>query len=276
MLREIVTIDEDLCDGCGLCVPACQEGALQIVDGKARLAAERLCDGLGACLGHCPRGAIRIERRPAEAFDEQAVAAHRRADGAEPATTNPSAGLSAGPAIASSEVLKRNDGCPGSRFAQFDREVGVSGAAPAAGRGSRPGQPSALTHWPVQLRLLPPAAPVLRGARLLVAADCVAVAYGDFHSRLLPDHAVVIACPKLDDTRGYVEKLETMIRENNLPEITVARMEVPCCAGILHTVFEARRRAASDVPVNEVVISTRGQVIARRRIPGESAATIAT
>jgi Fe-S-cluster-containing hydrogenase component 2 len=266
MAREIVTIDETLCDGCGLCVPACHEGAIRIVNGKARLVADRLCDGLGACLGHCPRGAIKIERREAVAFDEVAVAAHLRATVSETPPVKPSACPSAQSAVFPAATPQRNSGCPGTRLAQFNGSQGVSGAAHPTDRGADPGQPSALTHWPVQLRLLPPVAPVLHRARLLVAADCVPVAYADFHSQMLRDHAVVIACPKLDDTRGYVEKLEAMIRENDLVDITVAHMQVPCCTGILHAVLEARRRAGSDIPINDVVISTRGEVVARRRI----------
>ena len=134
----------------------------------------------------------------------------------------------------------------------------------------RAGQSSALTHWPVQLRLLPPTAPVLRGARLLVAADCVPVACADFHASMLQDHAVAIACPKLDDTRGYVEKLEVMIRENDLREIDVVRMEVPCCGGILHAVLEAHRRADSETPVSDIVVSIRGEVMSRRHVAGRA------
>jgi NAD-dependent dihydropyrimidine dehydrogenase PreA subunit len=235
MLREIVSINEELCDGCGECVPACREGALRIVDGKARLVSDRLCDGLGACLGHCPRGAIRIERREVAAFDAAAVAPQR--------------------------VVQQPGGCPGSLFARFEREAP---SAPAATGSAL--QLSQLTHWPVQLHLLSPVAPVLRGARLLVAADCVPVAYGNFHADFLRGRAIVIACPKLDDTRGYVEKLTTIIAQCGLQEITVVHMEVPCCTGILHAVLQARAAARSDLPVDEVVISTRGQVVARRRV----------
>ncbi len=166
-------------------------------------------------------------------------------------------------------------GCPGSRVAQFDQGVGVPGVAQAADGSDDPGSTcggSALSHWPVQLRLLPPTAPVLRGARLLVAADCVPVACADFHATMLRDHAVVIACPKLDDTRGYDEKLAEMIRHNHLREIVVAHMEVPCCTGILHAVLEARREAGSDLPVIDVVVGVRGQIIARRQIPAEAVA----
>jgi Fe-S-cluster-containing hydrogenase component 2 len=216
MIRTLVSIDEDLCNGCGECVPACEEGAIQIVRGKARLLSDSLCDGLGACLGHCPQGAIEIESREAAPFDEEAVRRHL-------ADLEPSA---------SSE--------------------------------------SALTHWPVQLKLLPATAPVLRGAHLLVAADCVPVAYAGFHSELLRGRAVVIGCPKLDDLEGYVEKLAEVIRCNDLAGLTVAHMEVPCCTGILRAVLEARRLAGADLPVEDLTISIHGQLIERREILAEA------
>jgi len=276
MIREIVTIDEKLCDGCGLCIPACHEGALRIVDGKARLVSDRLCDGLGACLGHCPRGAICVERRESENFDEHAVATHRRALGTTGARRRKPASTPAAPPpsrnLAAHATVPHAGGCPGSRLAQF-------APAGALGNGNRPAAhdsaapPSALTHWPVQLRLLPPFAPFLAHARLLVAADCVPVAYADFHDQMLRGHAVVIACPKLDDTRGYVEKLAEMIRLNELAEITVAHMEVPCCTGILHAVLEARRLARRNVPVQDVVIGLQGQVLERRAVPAETSAS---
>ena len=212
LVRSVVSIHEELCNGCGQCVPACEEGAIDIIRGKARLVADSLCDGLGACLGACPQGAISVEQREAASFDQEAS---RR------------------------------------RLGRLE--------APA-GRGSE------LTHWPVQLRLLPGNAPALRGARLLVSADCVPVAYAGFHAVLLRDHAVVIACPKLDARRGYVEKLAEMIRHNDLAELTVAHIEVPCCTGILRMVLEARRLAASDLPVYQASISIDGQLIERRRV----------
>jgi ferredoxin len=215
LIRSVVSIHEHLCNGCGECIPACEEGAIEIVHGKARLVADSLCDGLGACLGSCPQGAISVEQREAAPFDLEAV--RRRSEGLE---------------------------------------------APA-------GRESELTHWPVQLRLLPSDAPALRGARLLVAADCVPVAYAGFHSELLREHAVVIACPKLDDRRGYVEKLAEMIRHNDPTELTVAHMEVPCCTGILRMVLEARQLAGSDLPVYDVSIGIHGQLLERRRILAE-------
>jgi NAD-dependent dihydropyrimidine dehydrogenase PreA subunit len=258
MIREIVHIDEDLCDGCGQCVPSCHEGALRIVDGKARLVSDRLCDGLGACLGHCPRGAVRIERRAADAFDEQAVAAGR-SNGAR---------ARASPAAACEEVaapggaVGHMGGCPGSRFARFER--GVRAAEKSDDKTGQIGPESALTHWPVQLRLLSPQAPVLNGASLLVAADCVPVASAEFHTRFLPGRAVVIGCPKFDDVEEYVARLTEMMQGGGVREIVVARMEVPCCGGIVAAVIEARRRAGTNTPVTEVIVGTRGKIIGER------------
>lgn len=270
MIREIVTIDEELCDGCGMCVPSCHEGAIRIIDGKARLVSENLCDGLGACLGHCPRGAIRIERREADQFDERAVKRHLAGEPvAEPqhAGGSPAGGCpSSRPASFAPGAASSGGGCPGSRFAHFvSRGADPNNIAPFADKVGA--APSALTHWPVQLHLLPPGAPVLRGAKLLVAADCVPVAYGGFHSEMLRDHAVVIACPKLDDTSIYVDKFAEMFRVNDLAEVSVARMEVPCCSGILHMVLEGRRRSGANTPVFDIVISTRGERLAQREVP---------
>jgi len=246
MIRDIVRIDEEKCDGCGFCVPSCAEGAIKIINGKARLIRDNLCDGLGTCLGHCPRGAITIEKRDAEAFDEEAVKA-----AAHPSPIS---------------TTQHADGCPGSRFAQFDAgKPGVFGAARASGGAGSVGQPSALSHWPVQLRLLSPEAPVLRGARLLVAADCVPFACADFHRQLLAGRAVVVACPKLDDPRGYLEKLTTMVRHNDLKELVVAHMEVPCCTGILQMVLHARDAAQSQLPVEAIQVGIHGQIIGRRQ-----------
>jgi len=275
MIREIVSIDEDLCNGCGECVPSCAEGAIQIIDGKARLISDTLCDGLGACLGHCPQGAIKVERREATAFDEAAAQRHVAGLKASAGEPRPGNGRPASISRAKEPSGPAPSGCPSSRFAQFERSASMPTGEQAAGatpccdaRGMS--HASELVHWPVQLRLLPPNAPVLHGARLLVAADCVPVAYAGFHSELLRDHVVVIACPKLDDPSGYVERLAVMIRSNDLAEITVARMEVPCCGGILNMVLQARQLAESDVPVYDILISIRGEVIERCQISTES------
>jgi NAD-dependent dihydropyrimidine dehydrogenase PreA subunit len=262
MIREIVHIDEELCDGCGLCIPSCHEGALRLVNGKARLVSDKFCDGLGACLGHCPRGAIRVERRDVAEFDQAAVAAHLAAPaGGAGADAHSTAREKTHP-TAQTHAAPHAGGCPGSRMQQFDRPVAATG--PAAPATTAP--QSELTHWPVQLRLLPPTAPVLRGARLLIAADCVPVAYAEFQQQLLHGRAVLIGCPKFDDLPAYTEKLTEIIRLNALREIVVARMEVPCCAGILRAVVEAVQRAASDVPVKDVVISIQGKLLATRNV----------
>jgi NAD-dependent dihydropyrimidine dehydrogenase PreA subunit len=242
MMREIVTIDENLCDGCGLCIPSCAEGALKIVDGKAKLLSARLCDGMGACLGHCPKGAIKIEQREAQAFDEEEVERQKKLASAKH-TASQAVGAHA---------------CPGSMFVSLKREASAEKLKAGEEQGEGELQ-SELMHWPVQLRLLAPHAPVLRGAHLLVAADCVPVAYPDFHRRLLKGHAVVISCPKFDDNEEAAQKLAEIIAHNELTEITVARMSVPCCGGIVRAVLRARELAASDVKVSEVVIDHQGR-----------------
>jgi NAD-dependent dihydropyrimidine dehydrogenase PreA subunit len=266
MIREVVKIDENKCNGCGLCVPACHEGAIKIVNGKARLVEDRLCDGLGACLGHCPQDAITIERREPAEFSEEAVASHPRGE-APPAAQAPvaMAGGCPGSQFRSLQERSGGSGCPSSRFAQFGSVASAKPSSPIAGTGAA----SELTHWPVKLRLLNPVAPVLQGASLLVAADCVPVAFPSFHSRMLRGHAVVIGCPKFDDVEAYTAKLTAMIQHNDLAEIVVAHMEVPCCTGLLMAVLEARRAAGCSVPVVDVVIGIQGDVLSRREVPVE-------
>jgi hypothetical protein len=226
------------------------------------LIADNLCDGLGACLGHCPQGAIKIERREADEFDEAAVAGR-----SEPSPSEHWPAACAGTIpVAASEPPPLECGCPGTHLKMF------SHSSHSDGLESVTGQKSELTHWPVQLRLLPPRAPVLREASLLVAADCVSVAYPNFHAKLLRGRAVVIGCPKFDDLAGYVDKLTEMIQANALREIVVARMEVPCCMGIVHAVQEARRRAGVDVPITELLVGTGGQILAERQLPHEAVA----
>ncbi len=252
MIREIVKIDEAKCDGCGLCVPSCHEGAIRMVNGKAKLSSDRLCDGIGDCLGHCPLGAITIVRREAADYDEALVAANMARQAAPQAAPQAHTPVNGAPV---------NGGCPGSAMRQFGQPARPA-AAPAE-TGSR----SDLSHWPVQISLIPAQAPMLRGARLLVAADCVPFAYPDFHAKLLRGRTVMVGCPKLDDLDSYVEKFTDVLRLNELQEVVVARMEVPCCTGILQAVLEARRRAGVEVAVREVVVGVQGQILLENEHP---------
>ena len=267
MRRKIVQIDESKCDGCGQCIPSCAEGAIALVDGKARLSGDALCDGLGACLGECPQGAITVVEREAAAFDEAAVHAHlaartpqaQRAPLQLVAAPAGNAALPAGPAAPTlrprlsvvSGDAPAPAGCPGSRSTTLPRRGASPGAAPATGE-------SRLGHWPVQLHLVNPAAPWLRGADLLVAADCVPFAYARFHDDLLSGRAVVIGCPKLDDLSAYAGKLESIFRAAAPRSVTVARMEVPCCGGISMAARQALAASGSSAPFRDVVIGIDG------------------
>ncbi len=248
MIREIVRIDEEKCNGCGLCVPACAEGAIQIIDGKARLIADNLCDGLGACLGECPQDAITIERREADAFDEEAVEAHL---GHQPAEHPPAGGC---PSADVQSFAPAGGGCPSARLQSFGRDETANGGE-AAGR-----RPSELRQWPVQLHLVPPTAPFLQHADVLLAADCVPFAYADFHKDLLKDKALLIACPKLDDTSPYVEKLTAMIQQGHIRSLTVVHMEVPCCSGLIFLARQAIEASGVEIPFQTVRVGIQGEI----------------
>jgi len=238
MKRKIVRIDEEKCNGCALCVPACAEGAIEIVDGKARLAAENLCDGLGACLGDCPENAIIIEEREADAFSEEAVEARLDSLGQGQESAAPT------PAFV----------CPSSRVISHERSGGGEKAV-VEGEVS-----SELTHWPVKLQLVPPTAPFFRGKELVIAADCAPVAYGDFHRRFLKDRAVVIHCPKFGDQSYVLEKLTELFRSAGCTGVTILRAEVPCCAGLTYAVHEALKASGADLPVREIVVGLKGDL----------------
>lgn len=237
VLRKIVHIDEERCNGCGACVPTCAEGAIQVVDGKARLISEKYCDGLGACLGECPQGAITIEERLTEEFDEEAVRHHLHAQ-----------------ALASEELPC---GCPSATVTQFDGPVATSVPAQEAGE-ARPR--SRLGHWPIQLTLVPPGAPFLQDADLVLAADCVPFAYAGFHQDFLGEKAVVIGCPKLDDFEAHQRKLAEILRRSGLRSLTVVHMEVPCCFGLVHMARQAIRASGRDLPFREVTVGIRGDL----------------
>jgi NAD-dependent dihydropyrimidine dehydrogenase PreA subunit len=229
--RKIVKIDEELCDGCGVCVPSCAEGALQIIDGKARLVGDNLCDGLGACLGECPQDAIIIEEREADEFDEAAVHEHLKKQ-EEP------------------QQPELPCGCPGSalRTIACEEEPASVQTGPVK---------SELTHWPVQLMLIPPTAPFLKDADILIAADCVPFKVPDFHSRYLKGKSLLVGCPKLDNLDIYRQKLKEIFAVARPRSITVLRMEVPCCGGIVHATLEARDQSAPHLPVSVHTIGIR-------------------
>ncbi len=274
MKREIIVIDEDKCTGCGLCVPSCNEGALQIIDGKVRLISDLYCDGLGACVGHCPVDAMKVEEREAVPYDERKV----MIDNIIPAGQNTikahlqhlldhngkkwydeaievlnEKGIK-NPIEENKNMSNHNHsggGCPGSKAMSFE------------GNQSKQGDTaSQLKQWPVQLHLLSPHAPYFENADLLVAADCTAFAMGDFHSKYLKNKALAIACPKLDNGMDiYLEKLIAMIDESNLNSITCMIMEVPCCNSLLGLVKEAVSRAERKIPIKSVLVGLQGEVL---------------
>ena len=255
-VRELIRIDEERCDGCGQCVPACAEGAIAVIDGKARLVGEVYCDGMGACLGHCPLGAITIERVEAAAFDEAAVTRHLAAG--RPPSPRPAPMLPAVQPVAAPIVhpQAQTGGCPGSRTMSW------VDPGPAVAESSAP-RPSELRQWPVQLHLLPPTAPYFRDAELLLAADCVAFAVGDFHRDFLAGRALAIACPKLDSHQEvYLEKLVAMIDAGGVRAVTVAIMQVPCCSGLLKLAQAAVAKASRPVPLSYVVVGVQGETLA--------------
>ena len=237
-LRKIVRIDEDLCDGCGECVPACEEGAIQLVDGKARLVSEVYCDGLGACLGECPQGAISIEEREAEDFDEAAVSAHL-AHVRGPSDPQPDLEC----------------GCPGSAVRTMRPAPGRAAPCP-----TYEGEPSELRNWPVQIKLVPVRAPFLDRADVLVAADCVPFAYRGFHHDFLRGRTLLVGCPKLDDAGFYVEKLAQMFVANDVRSVEVAIMEVPCCMGMDHIVSRAIQASGKRIPYRLTVVGVGGEI----------------
>jgi len=235
VMRNIVKIDEEKCNGCGDCVSACAEGAIEVINGKAKLVSEIYCDGLGACLGHCPQDAITVEKREANEFDEEATNAYLAKKKASPP---PQSGFV----------------CPGTISQNLrDRaaESDAGGGSPAS---------SQLGQWPVQLNLLSPQAPYFAGADLLLVADCVPFAMGDFHDRFLKNHSIAIGCPKLDDSQFYIEKMAEIIKINKLKSLTVIHMEVPCCSGLTYIAKQAIASSGVKLSFEDVTIDLRGNV----------------
>ncbi len=238
-IRNIVHIDRDKCDGCGQCVNACAEGAIEIVDGKAVLVSEVYCDGLGACLGHCPQDAISIEQREAEAFDEKATEEYLAKQQAGQSLT-----AFVCPGLASTQFAPRGDASEGT-------EGSVS---------------SQLGQWPVQLTLVPPTAPYFADSDLLLVADCVPLAVGDFHQRFLKGRSVAVGCPKLDDTESYVKKLASILQANQIRSLTVLHMQVPCCSGMTRVAREAIKESAKPMSFNDITVGLQGDVISSETV----------
>ncbi len=242
MKRKIIKIDEDLCNGCGICVDACHEGAIQMIDGKAVLVSESYCDGLGDCLPECPTGAITIEKRDAAEFDKVAVEKHMAANEAAPEPT----------------VEPLPCGCPGSHSKTLDRKETPT-AAPAAAAAPQESL-SELRQWPVQIKLVPVNAPYFDNAKLLIAADCTAFASANVHSQFMKNKITLIGCPKLDEG-DYTEKLTQIIANNNIKSVDVLRMSVPCCGGIEHAVKQALQDSGKMVPWSVTVLDTNGEIL---------------
>ena len=233
-VRKIVRFDEDKCDGCGQCVPSCAEGAIQIIDGKAQLVSETFCDGLGVCLGECPMNAIIIEEREAPEFDE----------------------IEAMKYVAKTQTVPSLPACPSARLMTFENNDAANE------RTKHKLQNSALANWPVQLTLVPPHAPFLKKADIILTADCVPFAYPDFHQDFLKNKTLLIACPKLDDYEPYLHKLTQIFQQAEPASVTVLRMEVPCCGGLTYLVTQAVEAAGTTIPVKEVTIGIQGSVLA--------------
>lgn len=261
MKRKIIRIDAEKCNGCGQCVTGCAEGAIQIVDGKAKLVSEVYCDGLGACIGECPVGALTLEEREAPDYDQSAVDRHLAATGRAPHAA-PHAQVHAAPAAGVTSARPSFQGCPGS----MARSLQAGGPpAPSACPGNAAAAHSAqstLGNWPVQLSLVPVNAPYLERASLLLAADCTAFAFPDFHRRFLKGKVALIGCPKLDDSGFYREKLAQIIQANDIEFIHVVYMEVPCCGGLVRLVQGAVADSGHKVPVKLTKIGINGDILA--------------
>jgi Pyruvate/2-oxoacid:ferredoxin oxidoreductase delta subunit len=253
--RKIIKIDESKCDGCALCIPNCPEGALQIIDGKAKLVKQSFCDGLGACLGNCPQDALHVVEALADDYDEKSVFEYIRNNSPDKIEAH-------------IEHLRENrykvpikqqgfSSCPSSRVMQFESK-------PPADLNTN--FESQLRQWPIQLHLVPPAAPYFNTSDLVLVADCVPFAYANFHNDFLDGHSIAIACPKLDDISPYVEKLVNIFRTSDIKSLTVVIMEVPCCSGLLRLAVDAARNSGTDFPIEVVTVGIKGSVLGRKTL----------
>ena len=238
MIRKIIRIDHERCNGCGACAKACHEGAIEIINGKAELVREHFCDGLGDCLPECPTGAISFEEREAPAYDEKAVKEAQEK------------------VFLKNQAASKYTGCPGAKSMQIQRPAAPETGIPAP----NPGQMSALRNWPVQIKLAPISAPYFNGAKLLIAADCTAYAYASFHQDFIRNKLTLIGCPKLDQV-DYSEKLTAIIQGNDIQSVTIVRMEVPCCGGLEMAAKKALQNSGKFIPWQVVTISIDGKIM---------------
>lgn len=238
ILRKIIEIDEDMCNGCGNCVTGCEEGALRIVNGKAKVVSETFCDGLGACIGECPTGALKIVEREAAPFDERAVQKHQ----------------------AGKEKEVMPCGCPSTHIRILEKSDACEASGNPAGWEAG-NEKSSLTHWPIQIKLIPASAPFLKGADLLILSDCTAVALPSLHRGLLKGKVVMMGCPKFDNAKEYMEKFTDIFQTAGIGSVTVVFMEVPCCSGMPVIVKKAMAAANKNIPVKEIMLSLKGDVL---------------
>jgi len=251
--RKIIKIDEEKCDGCGLCLPSCPEGALQIVDGKAKLVKESFCDGLGACLGDCPQGALSIEEIEVEEYDEEGVIAHIKEKSPELLEKHLAHLKKHANELPQHHSHPGITSCPSAQMLHWEKKE------EAVEKGAKIS--SELRQWPIQLHLVPPHAPYFQNADLILVADCVPFAYGNFHPDFLKGKTIAIGCPKLDDPDAYISKVTQILGSSDIKSLKVVHMEVPCCYGLVHIAREALNKSEKDIPFESVKIGIKGEIL---------------
>ncbi len=258
ILRKIIQVDEEKCNGCGLCIPACPEGALQIIDGKAKLVKESFCDGLGACLGECPQGALRIIEAIVDEYDEEGVIAHLKEKSPDLLQKHLDHLKEHTQELPQHSSQRGITACPSSQMLHWEKEEKVV--------EEKVRLSSELRQWPIQLHLVPPRAPYFEAADLILVADCVPFAYANFHTDFLRGKAIAIGCPKLDDVQAYLNKFTQILTNSNIKSLKIIIMEVPCCSGLVHVALEALKKSGKDIPVEVVVIGIKGSILGREVI----------